>query len=159
MRAKVLGRFFDGIEYRGFEQKIIKDYKFVQWNTSDGNKFNKDTAQPGADKKLKLFVTWGTEATFILRQTVFKYNNTFKTVPVTEVKGYDIHTITLVQGTDYEFVFKKQGASDTTDKIKDAGVYDIEDIKALKTHANADKLILNAVPPHEPERRRRAPYR
>lgn len=129
------------------ENKGREGYKFVQWNTSDGNKFNKDTAQPGADKKLKLFATWETEATFVLGQTVFEYDNTFKTVPVTEVKGYDIHTITLVQGTDYEFVFKKQGASDTTDKIKDAGVYDIEDIKALKTHANADKLILDKVPP------------
>jgi len=129
------------------ENKAREGYKFVQWNTSDGNKFNKDTAQPGADKKLKLFATWETEATFVLGQTVFEYDNTFKTVPVTEVKGYDIHTITLVQGTDYEFVFKKQGASDTTDKIKDAGVYDIEDIKALKTHANADKLILDKVPP------------
>ncbi len=129
------------------ENKGREGYKFVQWNTSDGNKFNKDTAQPGADKKLKLFATWETEATFVLGQTVFEYDNTFKTVPVTEVKGYDIHTITLVQGTDYEFVFKKQGASDTTDKIKDAGVYDIEDIRALKTHANADKLILDKVPP------------
>lgn len=120
-------------------------YKFAQWKLADGTDFNPSSTAPNGERKIEFFATWEAKLTLKPISVEADYDGIPKLFDITEVKGYDDKTLSLVQGEDYELVFKNRGTESETTIIQDAGTYDVVRLNAKKVHTNADLLVLDAV--------------